>query len=108
MQVYENGVVSFEREPFDFFGVHLGHLLYSHAIAPFYADVDIRGTGKVSYRQTTDFDLLTRATNEIQLTSLASNNASIKNLFIVTWDAVGYYYNNTDKVIMYMHTYVCS
>ena len=101
-QVYENGAVSFKREPLDFFSINYYHLLSSQAIAPFYANVDIRGTGNVFYRQTTDPYLLTRATNEIQLASLASTNATIKNLLIVTWDAVGYYDNHTDKVSMYV------
>ena len=57
------------------------------------------------YRQTTDTNLLTRATNEIQSVFLASTNASIKNLLIVTWDAVGYYNNHTDKVCTYVCTY---
>ena len=67
-------------------------------IAPYWADVDIRGTGQVSYRQTTDPILLARATSEIRAAFPNSHNVSITNLFIATWDKVSYYSRNTDKV----------
>ena len=73
-------------------------------IAPFWADVDTRGTGNVYYRQTNDPNLLARATNEIKSVFLTSSNITVINLLIVTWDAVGYYSQHTDKVfIMYMY-----
>ena len=105
-QVYENGVLSFKREPFDFFSIYFYQFAFSQSIAPFYANVDITGTGNVFYRQTADTNLLTRATNEIQSASLASTNASIKNLLIVTWNDVGYYRNHTDKVCTYICMYI--
>ena len=74
-------------------------------IAPYWADVDIRGTGEIYYRQTNNPVLLARATNEIQTAFPMSQNVNITNLFIVTWDAVGYYSNDSrgiDKV-----KYVC-
>ena len=67
-------------------------------IAPYWADVDLRGTGQVYYRQTTDPTLVARATTEIQAAFPTSQNVNITNLFIVTWDAVGYYNRQTDKV----------
>ena len=66
-------------------------------IAPYWCDVDTRGTGKVYYRQTYDPILFARAANDVQLFSL-SQNVTINYLFIVTWHAVGYYSRNTDKV----------
>ena len=71
-------------------------------IATYWCDVDIRGTGQVYYRQTNDPILLARATNDIQSISL-SENVVITNLFIVTWNAVGYYSRNTSKVRL-IHT----
>ena len=111
-QVYENGVISFGHNPFDFFETSYSNFDHFASIAPFYSNVDIRGTGNVFFRQTKDSFLLTRATNEIQLhvSFLSSTNVSIKNLLIATWDAVGYYSNHTDKVCIYecihIHTYV--
>ena len=80
-------------------------------IAPYWADFDLRGTGKVYYRQTKDPILLARATNEIQTTFSLPHHVVVTNLVIATWDAVGYYSNHTDKVrlldcymlIMYKH-----
>ena len=67
-------------------------------IAPYWSDVDLRGTGNVSYHQTKDPALLARATNEIKNAFPLSQNVIVTNLLIVTWDAVGYYYRHTDKV----------
>ena len=67
-------------------------------IAPYWADVDTRGTGNIYYRQTTDPNLLVRATSEIRTAFPMSQNVIINHLLIVTWDEVGYYDRNTDKV----------
>ena len=67
-------------------------------IAPYWADVDTRGTGQVFYRQTTDPSLLARATSEIRAAFPESGNVTITDLLIVTWDNVGYYYQKSDKV----------
>ena len=66
-------------------------------IAPYWGDVDTTGTGQVYYRQTNDPILLARVANDIQSVSL-SENVVITNLIIVTWNAVGYFHRNTDKV----------
>ena len=67
-------------------------------ITPYWADVDTRGTGEIYYRQTTSSGLLARATNEIRTAFPVSQNVNITNLFIATWDAVGYNSRHTDKV----------
>ena len=67
-------------------------------IAPYWADVDTRGTGQVFYRQTTDPNLLARANSEIRAAFPRSQNETIKNLLIATWYKVGYYNQNFDKV----------
>ena len=66
-------------------------------IAPYWCDVDTSGTGQVYYRQTNDSILLARAAKDIQSASL-SDSVMITNLFIVTWNAVGYFHSSTDKV----------
>ena len=73
-------------------------------IAPYWADVDTRGTGNVYYRQTTDPSLLARATSEIRAAFHNSQSVTIRNLLIATWDSVGYYSRRADKVIHYSHT----
>ena len=67
-------------------------------IAPYWADVDTRGTGDIYYRQTTDPSLLARATSEIITAFPDSPDLTITNMFIATWDRVGYYNQRTDKV----------
>ena len=69
-------------------------------IASYWADVDTSGTGQIFYRQSTDPSLIARATSEIQAAFPASENVTIESLVIVTWDKVGYYDSNTDKVGM--------
>ena len=65
---------------------------------PYWADVDTRGVGDVYYRQTTDPNLLARATSEIRAAFPSSRNVTIRRLLIATWDNVGYYFQSTDKV----------
>ena len=98
LQVNDNGVISFGsrfnvRTPSSF---PLGGT--DKIIAPYWADVDTRGTGAIYYRQTTDTDLLARATSEIRAAFSNSQHVAIKNLLIATWNGVGYYDSNFDKV----------
>ena len=67
-------------------------------IAPYWSDTDIEGKGEVYYRQTNNSDLLSRATDEIQRAFPFSQNLNITNLVIATWDAVGYFFEGSDKV----------
>ena len=82
------------------------HFQFLQLIAPFGADVEIGGTGSVFYRQTTDPDLLVRTTNEIQSAFPTSSNNAVETLLIVTWDDVGYYFQHTDKVCIYMYIHI--
>ena len=97
-QISDNGVVSFNNT----FSLYTPRSLplngTNKIIAPYWADVDITGTGNIYYRQTTDSSLLARATSEIRAAFSMSQNFMAKHLLIVTWNAVGYYYRNTDKV----------
>ena len=81
-------------------------------IAPYWADVDLRGTGQVFYRQTTDPGLLARATSEIRAVFNESQNITITNLLVATWSEVGYYLRKTEKVTKayctFLHTTHCS
>ena len=96
VQIRENGVISFGgrndvRGPLSF---------PRSVIAPYWADVDIRGRGigDIYYRQTTDPSLLARATSEIRTAFSNSQSLTIQNLLIATWYKVGYYNRRSDKV----------
>ena len=67
-------------------------------VAPYWADTDIRGTGEVFYRQTTNELLLAEVARDLQTAFPMYHNVTITNLLIVTWNAVGYYNMQTDKV----------
>ena len=107
-QINENGVISFGSS----YNVHTPlslPLIGGQAIiAPYWADVDIRGTGQVFYRQTTDPSLLARATSEIRAAFPRSQNVTITNLLVTTWSKVGYYFQKTDKVITTHCTCICT
>ena len=104
LQVNDNGVISFNSRYNVRTPLSLPLSGTQQIIAPYWADVDTRGTGQVLYRQSTDPSLLARASREIQAAFSLTYNIEIKNLLISTWNAVGYYYRKTDKV----RTYVCT
>jgi len=67
-------------------------------VAPFWADVDTTSAGDVWYRQTTDQILLDRANTQIQNAFPLQPQFTATDLFIATWDHVGYFDSNNDKV----------
>ena len=98
LQVNTNGVISF-GSPFTHSLIISFPLSESdQIIAPYWADVDTRGTGQIFYRQSTDPNLLARASSEIQAAYPSSQNVTVTSLFITSWDAVGYFSRETDKV----------
>lgn len=93
-----HGIITFDG-PFTSPYIRPVQLLYNKKVlAPYWSGTDTRGTGKIFYRQTAEPILLARATREIHEAFPTSQNVTIKNLFIVTWDAVGYYSMRRDKV----------
>ena len=105
LQVNDNGVISFNSRYNVRTPLSLPLRGTQQIIAPYWADVDTRGTGQVLYRQSTDPSLLARASGEIQTALSLTRNIEIKNLLITTWNAVGYYFRNTDKVHTHMYIY---
>ena len=73
-------------------------------IAPFWADVDTRGIGNVTYRVTTNAELLWRANGDIGRTFLDRTFLS-SYLLITTWDHVGYY-DAQSKKVKHVHPHV--
>ena len=101
-QVGDNGIISLNTS-FNSWLPRLLPLNGSKFIAPYWSDVDLRGTGEIYYRQTKNPTLLARATEHIKANFPLSQNVIITNLLIVTWDAVGYYSLGTNKVTL-LHT----
>ena len=107
LQVNNNGLISFSRLPSPFehtsvpFPLRGTYVDDSQVIAPFWADVDTRTRGTVSYRESTAQDDLTRAQRDIRTAFLEQvDNFSPQSVFIATWDSVGYFDRHLDKVII--------
>uniref|UniRef100_T1JGD6 Nidogen n=1 Tax=Strigamia maritima TaxID=126957 RepID=T1JGD6_STRMM len=93
--INSNGLISFYTDIPVFYNIQFP--MDYPIIAPFYADIDITGTGKVFYRETSSQYLLDRANNYIQehFTTAAAFRA--RSLLIVTWEEVGSYKQKTEK-----------
>ena len=100
IQVNNNGLISFrvaERAfiptPFPLNG--------SALIAPFWGDVDTRGPGggSVWYRESVAQSDLTRTESDIKRAyPVDAANFRTSSVFIATWDHVGYFNINNDRV----------
>ena len=98
LQVNDNGVISFNSR-FSYSTPRPLPLNGSdQIIAPYWADVDTRTVGEIFYRQSTDPNLLARTSREIQSALSLTHDIELKSLLIATWDMVGYYLWNADKV----------
>ena len=89
-------VTRFTPDPFPISGRFL--------IAPFWADVDTRGTGEIYFKETTDGDLLNKANDVIQdATHQAAGLSRFEPswMLIATWYKVGYFSSHTDQVSIY-------
>ncbi len=96
-QVNENGLVSFLTEIPSYFNIEFPSLDYP-IISVLYSDVDCRTSGVVWYRVSRDSSLLNRAASEVRASFSEAANFQPEELFIVTWDQVGYYEQMADKV----------
>ena len=92
-----NGAISFTRPISQYTPEPFPTNATEEIIAPFWADVDTRGTGSIFYRETADADLLRRANNDIR-SAFSTITFSPRYLFIATWDHVGFYDSRVHKV----------
>ncbi|XP_019636956.1 PREDICTED: sushi domain-containing protein 2-like [Branchiostoma belcheri] len=95
--VNTNGVISFlgqiaQYTP-DSFPLGDGRRL----ITPFWGDVDTRNGGFVMYRETTDPNILARATTDIRLTFPYLPNFQAAWAFVATWHEVAYFGSGSEK-----------
>jgi len=91
---FESGVYSFYATPFPLNGTQ-------GLIAVYWTDVDTtpEGSGTVWYRETADATLLHRFRDEIRFAFPNQRIFDPISLFIATWDHVGYFYRQFDKVM---------
>ena len=94
-------MISFNR-PFNYSVPSSFPITGDRFIAPFWANIDIRRTGNIYYRQIYDFhhdyDLLYITSYIIRDTFPGYDHFRVTNLFVITWDAVGYHPLHSDKV----------
>lgn len=67
-------------------------------IAPLYTNVDIRSAGTISYRETQEPQILTRANHVIQEHFSSARDFQARSVFIATWNKVGYHDSGSDKL----------
>ena len=75
-------------------------------IAPYWQDFDIYGTGEIYYRLMADSLTTTRVAFEVLLTFGVVFKPKV--VLIATWDHVGYYLRQIDKVTLNLKTSVYS
>ena len=100
MQVNTNGVISFTA-PVAAFTPDPFPINERFLIAPFWADVDTRGTGEIYFKETTDRELLDKANDVIQDTTHQAAGLSRfvpEWMLIATWYKVGHFSSRTDVV----------
>jgi len=96
MQVNNNGDISFDA-PVSSFTPSSFPVAGFPLIAPYWADVDTRGTGEVYFRETQDTAILIRARDDISRAFSIRFNPIL--VFIATWDRVGHFSRVTERVI---------
>jgi len=107
LQVNTNGAISFSSAVSSFASTAFPLDGSRKLVAPYWSDVDTRGTGTIYYHESILNELLTRASEEIR-NAFPANQFSATMLFIVTWDHVGYYNSRTDRVRVEMKMYIMS
>lgn len=91
-----NGLVSFNNEMPSFYNVPFP--LDYPALAAFYANVDLRGSGQVYYRETRDPRVAAQATALVgRFYPRLRGRFAAAAVFVATWHRVGYYKRNADK-----------
>ncbi|XP_069118209.1 protein mesh-like isoform X2 [Argopecten irradians] len=91
LYVNTNGAISFQQTLSQFTPAPFPLNDHRSIVSPFWADVDIRNGGTVWYRETTDREILLRATNEIRLYYPSQLHFYASWIFIATWDNVAFY-----------------
>lgn len=97
IQVNTDGVLTFTNKSLPFSNDKFPINTDYEIIAPFWADVDTTGTGDITYRKTTDANLLQRANDHVKR-AFPTVTFLPKYLFIATWDHVGFFEAQTMKV----------
>ncbi|XP_074657319.1 uncharacterized protein LOC141910521 [Tubulanus polymorphus] len=97
--INSNGYVTFGKEisiPFNKLRLPLGKDIA--LVAPFMADVDIRASGYIYFRETQVKALLDRIDDEVKDKFAKYSTFKAKSMLIITWENVGHFENNYYEV----------
>ncbi|XP_040182910.1 uncharacterized protein LOC120916156 [Rana temporaria] len=97
LYVNNNGLLSFHSPISQFVPQALPVAFGNPFLAIFWSDIDNRLAGDIYYRESTDPDLLSRATSDVR-TYFHAGNFTARWVFVVTWHQVAYYGSSTYKV----------
>ncbi|XP_068098420.1 sushi, nidogen and EGF-like domain-containing protein 1 [Hyperolius riggenbachi] len=95
--VNNNGLLSFHFQIGQYTPQALPVAFGNPFVALFWADINNQLAGDVYYRETTDPDLLSRATSDV-MTYFRDVNFTAQWAFVATWNRVAYFGSRTDKV----------
>ena len=99
----ENGLLSFLTDIPSFFNVQFP--LDYPLIAGLYSDVDTRFSGMIWYGNTSDEAILRRAKETVQR-GFGNVRFEPEEVFMATWEGVGYYEKKEDKVSAKINPFV--
>lgn len=100
-----NGLVSFNNEMPTFYNVPFP--LDYPALTAFYANIDLRGSGQVYYRETRDSRILSQVNDLIaRFYPRFQGQFVATSVFVATWHQVGYYKKNADKTNTFQVTII--
>ncbi|XP_068098422.1 uncharacterized protein [Hyperolius riggenbachi] len=95
--VDNNGLLSFQSAIWQFTPQPLPAAFGNSFLAPFWSDINNQLAGDIYYRQSTDPNLLSRATSDIQ-TYFHNEDFVARWVFVATWHRVAYFGSTTGKV----------
>lgn len=99
IQVSTNGALSLGDDATTLVNVKFPQsIIDKPLIAPFLADVDTTSAGNVYYRLSSSSSDLEYANEHIRNIGTFANDFYASQVVVVTWDSVGYFRNNSDKV----------
>ncbi|XP_068098423.1 uncharacterized protein [Hyperolius riggenbachi] len=97
LYVNNNGLLSFHFQIGQYTPQALPVAFGNPFVALFWANINNQLAGDVYYRESTDPDLLSRATSDV-MTYFRDVNFTAQWAFVATWNRVAYYGSTTDKV----------
>ncbi|XP_068098421.1 uncharacterized protein, partial [Hyperolius riggenbachi] len=97
LYVDNNGLLSFRSAISQYVPQALPQAFGNPFLALFWSDINNQVAGDIFYRQSTDPDLLSRATSDIQA-YFHNVTFTAHWVFVATWHRVAYYGSNTNKV----------